>query len=728
MAVGRASTGRVSLRARAQHRLLYSGTSSLVTAPDGTIDATIGTGFYTAGTRMLSRLEWCCDGERFDAFAFSPVGHDAALLYAQPPKSDALGKKAPYTEVAALQAEISLFVGQGLRVQTRLLNYSYTEAKFALQLRLDADFAGTAEAVAGQRKQEAPVTRRLDASRRELRFDYQQDGLERATLVRIERGADAVSDDGECLHLPVTVPPRGDHLVEFVVLAHANGETKPAPRPDFEGPTELHLLTRRLADAMTQLEVPDADVAETWATAVSDLAALPLGVPEGPAAPIAGLPLYQQFFGRDVLTTGWQSLLATPEILRDALRATAAHVGQRIDDWRDEEPGKMLHQAGSSPLADLARNPFGAYYGDYATPVDFVAMLGQYYLWTDDLTTARELMPAAKKALSWLERYADLDGDGLVEYRKRSPKGVRNQGWKDSKDAIVDEHGNVLNDPIASCELQGYYHAALRSITPLIAATGDRVHAFRLLRRAKQLRKTIDARLWLDDEGVYALGVGPDGQLLRSVTSNAGHMLTTAIPTPGQAKRVAARLMAADMFSGWGIRTLAASHPSYHPFSYHLGSVWPVEQATIAAGFGRYGLVEHLHTLARGFFDLAALFDDHRIPESVGGVTRDTTHPHPGIYPKADAPQAWSASAVVLMIQALLGIRPLAPFGLVAVDPHLPEWLPSLTLRNVRLGHRAGDLHFWRDGHGKTQFSAKTCGVRVVRVKGLPQFRRRGEA
>jgi glycogen debranching enzyme len=177
------------------------------------------------------------------------------------------------------------------------------------------------------------------------------------------------------------------------------------------------------------------------------------------------------------------------------------------------------------------------------------------------------------------------------------------------------------------------------------------------------------------------------------------------------------------MFSGWGIRTLASSHPSYHPFSYHLGSVWPVEQATIAAGFGRYGLVEELHRLTRGFFDLAALFDDHRIPESVGGIARDESHPHPGIYPKANAPQAWSASAVVMMIQALLGLRPLAPLGLVAVDPHLPEWLPALTLRNVRLGHRSGELRFWRDRNGRTQFSAKVPGVRVVRAKGLPQLR-----
>ncbi len=243
------------------------------------------------------------------------------------------------------------------------------------------------------------------------------------------------------------------------------------------------------------------------------------------------------------------------------------------------------------------------------------------------------------------------------------------------------------------------------------------------MQRAARLRQRINTRLWLEDEGVYALGVGPDGQLLHSVTSNAGHPLTTAIPSPQQARRVARALMSPAMFSGWGVRTLSADHPSYHPFSYHLGSVWAVEQGTIAAGFGRYRLIDELHTLARAFFDLAALFDDHRIPEAVGGIARDATHPHPGVYPKADSPQAWSASGVVMMIQALLGLRPVTPLGIVAVDPFLPEWLPELSLRNVRLGHRGGDLHFWRDRQGKTRFRADARGVRVVRVKGLREHR-----
>jgi glycogen debranching enzyme len=722
MATGKARVDRVALRSRPQHRTLYSGLSALVTDPNGFLDETTGTGFYAAGTRMLSRLEWFCDGEPFDPTAFSPVGNDRALLYAQLPGSGHLSEHAPYTEVSSLQAELTMFVGPGLRLRVCLSNHSHTDAHVVVQLAADADFAGTSEAMAGKRKQQAPVGRSFDAQARRLTFTYAQEDLDRSTTVAFASGVEELSDDGERLSFPVRIPARGEHVLELVVVPHANGREHPAPPADLHSPTEVQRLTRRLAAAMTKLEVDDAGIAQAWTTAVSDLAALPLGIPEGPAAPIAGLPLYQALFGRDVLTTGWQALLATPELLRDALRANAAHVGTRIDDWRDEEPGKMLHQAGPSPQSDMGTNPFDEYYGDYATPVDFVAMLGQYYLWTKDLQTSKQLLPAAKRALTWLDRYADLDRDGLIEYRKRSDKGVLNQGWKDSAPSIVDEHGRVMTtDPMVTCELQGYYHAALRSVAPLVAAAGDRVHAARLVRRAQHLRQTINERLWLEDEGVYALGLGPHGELLRSVTSNAGHLLTTAIPTPGQAQRVAQRLLQPDMFSGWGIRTLASSHPSYHPFSYHLGSVWPVEQATIAAGFGRYGLIDELHQVARGLFDLAALFEDHRIPESVGGIARDADHPHPGIYPKADSPQAWSASAVVMMVQALLGLRPLTPLGVVAVDPHLPEWLPRLTLRNVRLGRGVGDLHFWRDRRGRTSFRGDVPGVRVVRAKGLRQ-------
>jgi glycogen debranching enzyme len=454
------------------------------------------------------------------------------------------------------------------------------------------------------------------------------------------------------------------------------------------------------------LETPNSSVQRTWDAAVGDLASLPLGHPDGPRALIAGVPLYDQFFGRDTLTTGWQALLALRTPLLDALRVNAALQGQRIDDWYDEEPGAMIHQAGDAPSSALGKNPFTRYYGDYATPVDFVAMLGQYYAWTGDTEQALALLPAARRALTWIERYGDLDRDGLLEYRKRSPKGVRNQGWKDAVNAVVDAEGRVQSDPIATCELQGYWYAALRNIAPVLAAAGDRLYARRLLAQAARLRQRINERLWMEDAGIYALGLGPDGQVLAPVTSNAGHLLLTGVATPEQGQRVAERLMQPDMFSGWGVRTLSCDNPSYNPFSYHLGSVWAVEQGTIAAGFGRYACWDALHRLAHGLFDLAEVFTANRIPEAVGGLPRDDEHPHPGVYPQANAPQSWSASGSVLMIQALLGIRPFAPARLLVIDPQLPEWLPELHLRHLRVGDAVLDLHTWRHGD-RTRWKAQ---------------------
>jgi glycogen debranching enzyme len=448
---------------------------------------------------------------------------------------------------------------------------------------------------------------------------------------------------------------------------------------------------------------------------VADLAALPLGEPPGPAAPIAGLPVYQQIFGRDTLTVSWQALLAGPTMLRDSLRLNAAHVGRAIDDWRDEEPGKLLHQSRSGPLSRLGLDPFSGYYGDYATGPDFLVFLGQYLAWTGDRETVRDLLPTARRVVQWLERYADLDRDGFLEYHTRSGAGVKNQGWKDSDTAIVDEHGTVVDNPIAPSELQGYPYAALRHGALAFAAAGDRAFAAGMVRRAAALRRRFHPAYWMPDRHCYAMALGPDARQVRSVNSNDGHLLATGIVPARYAARVARRLFAPDMFSGWGIRTLSAEHPAYNPFSYHRGSVWPVEAGTTALGLARYGCWPELHRLAEATIAAAGLFEGHRLPEVISGLPRDDTHPYPGVYPKACSPQAWSASAVVALVQALLVLRPLAPLRTIVVDPHLPDWLPDLELLGVQVGAARFDLGVRRGRHGRV--SIRTRGDRVTVVR-----------
>jgi glycogen debranching enzyme len=292
---------------------------------------------------------------------------------------------------------------------------------------------------------------------------------------------------------------------------------------------------------------------------------------------------------------------------------------------------------------------------------------------------------------------------------------VENQGWKDAATAIVDEHGQLVRAPIATSEVQAYHYAALRHGALAFAAVGDRKLAVRLVARAAQLHRRFDPAYWMPEHGSYAMALDSQRRQVRSVSSNDGHLLATGIVPPGRSRMVARRLFAPDMFSGWGIRTLSADHPAYNPFSYHRGSVWPVEAGTIGLGLARYGCWTELHRLAEATFSAAALFDDHRLPEVLGGLPRDGAYPHPGVYPSACSPQAWSASAVVTLVQALLALRPVAPLRTIVVDPHLPAWLPEVDLVGVQVGSATFDLTVRRRRGGRA--SIRTRGDRIAVVR-----------
>jgi glycogen debranching enzyme len=508
-------------------------------------------------------------------------------------------------------------------------------------------------------------------------------------------------------------------VIRLAVTPVFDGRARPAHGQRFgDDGNPLAALCRRLRSDAPSLSSTNADVAKAWEAAVSDLASLPLGLPSAPGAPVAGVPTYQQFFGRDALTIGIQSAMAFPGILRDSLLATAETQGQVVDDWRDEEPGKILHQADGGPLATLGETPFARYYGDYSAPQDFLLGLATYLLWTGDRQLAHRLLPAVRRVVAWAERYGDGDGDGFLEYDTRSPKGLENQGWKDSGDAIVDQHGRIVDNPIATCEVQAYWYSAQRAAALVFALTRRWRDARRCLREAGRLRERFDRAFWMADEGFYAMALGPDNDQVRSVASNGGHALAAGIVPPERGAAVARRLLAPDLFSGWGVRTLSADHVAYDPFSYHRGSVWPVETGTFVLGLAAYGCVEELHRLTEGMFASTRLFAGSRLPEAIGGVPRDVDHPHPGVYSQANEPHGWSTSSLVLAVQALLGMRPIAPLGLLLVNPQLPPWIPDLRLNGLRVGKARLDLEFRRARRGRTQFRAT---VREGRLRVLRQ-------
>jgi glycogen debranching enzyme len=693
---------RVQLRARGNQHFVYSGRSVLITDLGGLVSGCGTEGFFVENTRLLSRLAISANGEPLKPIAVTPSGGDRLFAYYEVPAAGGVyltvDTKVSERLVLILSADNFRLDGAAARVE--------------LALELEADFADAEEAEKGARQQQAAVECSWDGSGGELWFRYRHPNLDRAVRVRVS-GMPSMGWNGASLSTVIELPARGKAGLNLEATPFFDGQALAGDRT----PAARERLRTEIPRLFTSNDV----VARAWKTATADLASMPFGHPDGPAAPIAGLPLYQQFFGRDTLTTAWQASAAMPSMLHDALTANAALVGSVVDDWYDEEPGKLIHQATAGPLAVLGLNNNLRNYGDYATEPDFLIMLGQYLAWTDDRDTVRSLLPVARRVVDWLERYADLDGDGLIEYQTRSPKGVKNQGWKDADDAIVDEQGRVIEPPIATVELQAYAYAGLQQAALAFAlAGGDRAYALELLARAARLRHRINKTFWMPDQGFYAMAFGPDKQPVTSISSNPAHLLACGVAPRARARAVASRLMQADMFSGWGIRTLSADHRAFDPFSYHRGSVWPVENGTAALGFARYGLWPELHRLAEGLFALSDCFVEGRLPESAGGLQRDDAHPHPGIYPASCEPQSWSASMIVILIQSLLGMLPVAPLKLLIVDPHLPHWMPDLRLEGLMLGDAKVDLEVWRGSDGRTDYAWSARGpCRVVRQQPL---------
>lgn len=704
------------LRPRASEYHAWAGRSVLVTNLEGLIEGTGCQGYYYENTRLLSCFRLTADGRPLSPIIASPVQHTGLLAYHEIPTHDEQRRE------RKLYVSTGYTLGAGLRIGITAENCGYsTTYHLRLCLHLDADFADIIEAEEGHRQQTAPVDTTWDAAAQRLTFRYCHPRLDRAVSLHFEEAPSAPhftqQRDEAVLSFDLNLQPHVPLDLHLTAEPCFDGVRVVAPTQLFStADTPLGQLRAHLHAATPRLVTSNTTVARAWATATDDLCSLPLGVAEGPATPIAGLPLYQQFFGRDSLTIGWQSLMVAPTILRDALLANAAYQGTTTDDWRDEQPGRILHQHDLGPVAALDLNSHGRYYGDYTAPQDFLMMLAEYLAWTGDLATVRGLLPAARRVLAWLECDGDLDGDGFLEWVTRSSDGIKNQGWKDSWDAFVDECGDVVPNPIASDVIQGYWYAALRAAALAFFLCGEFGEALRLYLKSRALQRHFDRVFWVEDAQFYAMGLDPHKRQIRSISSNGGHLLASGIAPRAKGRRVAKRLMQPDLFSGWGIRTLSADHPAFNPFAYHLGSVWPMDSGTFAMGFARYGCYEELHRLAEGLFAASDLFVLNRLPEVLGGMPRDARHPHPGVYPRANSPQGWSSGAIVSLIVALLGLRARAPLNLLLLDPHLPAWLPTLRIEGICIGRGCLDLEVWLEHeHTRYRVTRSEGGVRVLR-------------
>ena len=682
------------------------------------------TGFYFRETRYLSRLRFEVNGQppwlcaagrgRHDELTFAYAhpelaggGGGGSGMAGEEPQCDSRGLPR-----RALDVRARYRVGfHSLELHLTVANRWAEQAELELAWWLDADYADLLEADAGARRQEAPVERRPEPNR--IRFSYRHPDLHFETIAEAE-GADWCAE--------------GDRLVAAILLRH--GERR-----------ELRLRVTALGDE----DLPDAaglaargELAARWRSdvarvrtsgrlpfgemvdqAMGDLGAFALleGEPDGWLAPAAGTPLYPALFGRDSLTSTWQAaVLDRGAMLQATLARLSGLQGTAVVPERDEEPGRILHSLRRGPLARLGLNSFARYYADFASPFMFVVSLAQLYAWTGDERPIRRHWDAARRILDWAREYGDRDRDGYLEYLTHAKDGPKNQGWKDSGNGIVYEDGRQVPAPIATCEIQGYWYAAQQLGSVLCAALGRMEDARAYWASARALKERFNRDWWMPGERCFALALDPEKRQARSVTSNAGHCLTAGIVADEHIRPLVGRLFAPDMFSGWGIRTLSSAHPSYNPISYHLGSVWAVENGTIAFGLRRYGLDARTLDLFEAMVDLAMLYDGYRVPECVGGYSR-SEFPQPGAYPRANAPQAWNQSALPLLLQTMLGLQPVAPLHLLAVDPILPAWLSDVTIEGLRLGGTTATLRFHRqdDGHVAAEVVRKRGPLRLVR-------------
>lgn len=732
------------LTTRADQLICSQSRTVLIAGREGWITDPGHHGLFIHETRLLSRYRWRINGQlftvessnvrQFSHFAYH-IARPRRTLKAYSGAKNGVADARDATE-ETIELTIATLVSDGMFQAADLRNFTLQEQPVRLEIEFDADFADLTEMQSGRRVVQGRRTAAAaeEAGELAVRWRYRAQRRHRGRELEVDRAAELrvrglpagarLRPTG--LRAELALPPRGALHVEVELHARIEEiEFHPLYRGyDFRGDeTDRDERIRNYRASATRISQPHPKrrlFEHVMEHAIEDLIALRMfDLDRAPHAwvPAAGVPLYVATFGRDILSAAWMSALLSPAVLAGSLQVLRELQGKRDDPWRDEEPGKMLHEAHTGPAAVLEYRPQGRYYGSFTTSPFYAIDLSEFYHWTGDKAAMERFLPAAEAAIGWVERWGDLDHDGFYEYRTRSRQGVKNQAWKDSGDAIIHTDGSIVPNPIGTCEEQGYVYEALLRLTELYWVTGRRWEAVKTFRRAQELKQRFNDRFWMEPEQFFAMAKGPKGRLVRSIGSNPGDALATGIIAAEYARPTVARLFQPDLFSGWGIRTLSTEHVSFNPYSYHRGSVWPSENVAIMVGLRRYGFTERLCELAAGLLDVAEMFANYRLPEVFTGHGRDERHPFPGVYPQANAPQAWSAAALPLMLQMILGLYPYAPLRLLFASPALPEWLPELTLENIRVGQAAVSLRFYRDAQANSHYEVveQQGDLRVIR-------------
>jgi glycogen debranching enzyme len=683
--------------ATAPLRVLKAGDAFAVFDAHGNVVAQPGSehGLYYAGTRFLSRFELLL-AQRQPLLLSSSISEDNIVFTADLTNPDLIRDghvRLPRGTLHLFRTRL-LMDGSWLEC-VRIANHGLEPLETPLIFRFDADFADVFEVRGTRRRargQRLPGTSGVESLLRYRGLD----GMERRTRVRSLRPPDRVTDGALMFYLMLA--PHSCAEIEVTVDCEVEHHVQPRRAGRF---TDAVAARRQLTGGTTGActVVSSNDGFNRWMQrSTADLRMMITDTPYGPY-PYAGIPWYSTPFGRDGLITAFELLWAWPEVARGVLAFLAETQATTTDDASDAQPGKILHEMRSGEMAALGEIPFGRYYGTAdATPL-FVALAAAYYDRTTDLEFVERLWPNLLAALEWIDHRGDLDGDGFVEYARRSATGLIQQGWKDSWDSVFHADGTLAEPPIALCEVQAYAFAAWSGAARLAQARGNPTQAEAWRRRASALQMQFERAFWCEELGTYALALDAAKQRCEVRTSNPGHCLFTGIVEPSRAERVAATLMSDSLFGGWGIRTVAAGTARYNPMSYHNGSMWPHDNAIVAAGLARYGQTWAASRVFSALFDLSRSVAGARLPELICGFHRRPGM-SPTLYPVACAPQTWAAGAVYLGLQASLGLTIDAAARRLSFDrPLLPESIDWLRITNLTVGTASVDLLLTRHAH-----------------------------
>jgi len=661
---------------------LLDGNTFVVSDSRGDIEASLTdpTGLFSFDCRYLSKWVLTVNGERLNPLSVDDLQYFEARFFLVP------GTGTVYVD-AKLSVIRQRAVGGGLHEELTILNHDGQPLALTVKLEAGSDFADLFEVKDALKKKG-----RYHASVKDgqLLLGYEREALHRLTAISASAPAHV---DEHGLTFTVQVEPHGRWTTDIdVVVAAGPGGRQVRPKyargEKRAQPNMGRSLERWLAEA-PRLDCDWEPLHAIYRRSLIDLAALRFSPPiaGGASLPAAGLPWFMTIFGRDSILTSLQTLPFTPELAATTLRMLGDWQGSRVDDFRDEDPGRILHELRYGEMTAFEERPHSPYYGCAdATPL-FVVLLDEYERWTGDRRLVREFEQEARAALAWIDRYGDLMGNGYISYRRRNEQtGLENQCWKDSWDSISYRDGRLPGFPRATCELQGYaYDAKMRGARLAREVCKDPAFAAELEHQATELKRRFNRDFWVQDGQYFALALDADGKQVDSLTSNNGHLLWSGIVEKSKAKAVVRHLLGPRLFSGWGVRTLAEGEARYNPIGYHVGTVWPFDCSFIAWGLRRYGFKAEAATIAAGILDAAELFHG-RLPEAFGGYERGVTK-YPVQYPTACSPQAWSTGAPLLLLRTMLGLEPLD--GHLIVDPALPDSIGTLALFDIpgRWGH-----------------------------------------